>query len=142
MDFTILYVILACVGVVGLIILITWLLKKINVDVDDVVIILDPTETIIQFAKVVLIDMGISEKEVTFYTDVCIDTLEYLKVIPEDVGKETRISEGIEYARETLEAFDIELTPSRIQIIEILIPALWNLYYAVKATQTKVEIEK
>jgi len=142
MDFTILYVILACVGVVGLIILITWLLKKINVDVDDIVIILDPTETIIQFAKVVLIDMGISEKEVTFYTDVCIDTLEYLKVIPEDVGKETRISEGIEYARETLEAFDIELTPSRIQIIETLIPALWNLYYAVKATQTKVEIEK
>jgi len=142
MDFTILYVILACVGVVGLIILITWLLKKINVDVDDVVIILDPTETIIKFAKVVLIDMGISEKEVTFYTDVCIDTLEYLKVIPEDVGKETRISEGIEYARETLEAFDIELTPSRIQIIETLIPALWNLYYAVKATQTKVEIEK
>lgn len=139
MNYSILYIILVCIGVVGLIIFITWLLKKLKIDPEKIAVILDPMETIIKFTKIVLIDMGIPEKDVIFYTDICIDTLEYLKTLPENVGKETRISEGIVYAKEVLEAFDIELTPVRIELIETIIPALWNLYYAIEATQTKVE---
>ena len=139
MDFTVLYVILAAIGVVGLVVGISWLLKKLNVDVGKMLIILDPLETILKFVKVVLIDMGIDEDELDVYSGTILDTLEYLKTLDPDIGKETRIAEGKAYCEGLLIKFGVNLTPARVEIINQVIPALWNLYYAIQETQTEVE---
>lgn len=139
MNFTILYVILACIGTVGLIISIAYITKKFNVDTDKLIAILDPLETVFKFIRLVLIDMGIQEDELEIYSSTIFDTLEYLKTLDPTISKESRIEEAIAYCEGLLIKFGIELNETRTQIIRQLIPTLWNLSDAIKETQVEIE---
>jgi hypothetical protein len=134
MDFTILWIILSCIGVVGLIVGLTWLFKRLNVDITKLLIILDPLETIFEFIKKVLVDMGIEESELSVYSDVILDTFEYLKTLDENIGVETKIAEGIAYAEGLLVKLGVNVTNQ-------IIPILWSLYYAIEKTQTEIKLK-
>jgi hypothetical protein len=141
MDYTILWIILSCIGVVGLIVGLTWLFKRLNVDITKLLIILDPLETIFEFIKKVLVDMGIEESELSVYSDTVLDTLEYLKTLDPEIGIESKMAESTAYCEGLLVKFGIDVTPVRSEIIKQIIPILWNLYDAIQKTQTEIEFE-
>lgn len=127
----ILYIFLYVLGIAGVAIGVTYLIKKFNLKKEDVVDGIDIGMAIVTFAKNVAVDMGTSKEDAEKYGKLAFDTLEFMKAIVED-NKEKQIQEGIVYAFEHAEFFGIELNEEREYIISTLIKLAFNVYYAIE----------
>ena len=131
----ILYIFLYVLGIAGVAIGVTYLIKKFNLKKEDVVDGIDIGMAIVTFAKNVAVDMGTSKEDAEKYGKLAFDTLEFMKAIVED-NKEKQIQEGIVYAFEHAEFFGIELNEEREYIISTLIKLVFNIYYAIENCST------
>ncbi len=131
----ILYIFLYVLGIAGVAIGVTYLIKKFNLKKEDVVDGIDIGMAIVTFAKNVAVDMGTSKEDAEKYGKLAFDTLEFMKAIVED-NKEKQIQEGIVYAFEHAEFFGIELNEEREYIISTLIKLVFNVYYAIENCHT------
>lgn len=131
----ILYIFLYVLGIAGVAIGITYLIKKFNLKKEDVVDGIDIGMAIVTFAKNVAVDMGTSKEDAEKYGKLAFDTLEFMKAIVEG-NKEKQIQEGIVYAFEHAEFFGIELNEEREYIISTLIKLVLNIYYAIENCPT------
>jgi hypothetical protein len=127
----ILYIFLYVLGIAGVAIGVTYLIKKFNLKKEDVVDGIDIGMAIVTFAKNVAVDMGTSKEDAEKYGKLAFDTLEFMKAIVEG-NKEKQIQEGIVYAFEHAEFFGIELNEEREYIISTLIKLAFNVYYAIE----------
>lgn len=131
----ILYIFLYVLGIAGVAIGVTYLIKKFNLKKEDVVDGIDIGMAIVTFAKNVAVDMGTSKEDAEKYGKLAFDTLEFMKAIVEG-NKEKQIQEGIVYAFEHAEFFGIELNEEREYIISTLIKLVFNIYYAIENCPT------
>lgn len=127
----ILYIFLYVLGIAGVAIGVTYLIKKFNLKKEDVVDGIDIGMAIVTFAKNVAIDMGTSKEDAEKYGKLAFDTLEFMKAIVEG-NKEKQIQEGIVYAFEHAEFFGIELNEEREYIISTIVKLVFNVYYAIE----------
>lgn len=120
------------VGIVIVPICIGFLLKKFNIDIKLLFTGIDITKSIISFVKVMAIDMGVDKDKVDDFSEVILDTLEYMKNISDDVRKDVKIAEGVRYAKELAYSFGLELNDNKNTIINTIVTASYNLYDVLK----------
>lgn len=130
MDLTIFYVIL---GIVAISILILVLQKHFKFKSGEVHKYFDVMELVMDLAKPMLIEFGVNEEETDKYIDIGVDTLQYLESFAdEEIGRESKIAEGVKYAKDLLLAMDIDITPNQEIIIEKMIPYLYKFYFLIE----------
>jgi hypothetical protein len=130
MDYSILYVILISVAVIGLAILFYYLKRKHNIKNEDIFRRLDKTEMLISFGIAIAKDMDFGNTNtIENLKEVLLETLEYIKIIIDNENdSDVIINEAILKAKEMCLVFDIELNDEREYIIKAIITATFNLY--------------
>lgn len=140
MDYTILYWILAGIGLVGLTVLGTWILKKFNINTEDLLNGIDVGRSIIAFANKLLKTMNIDETkfDVDFYSDLIFDALDYVRSFGDEVTKEEKIASALDYINDVAESFDAHLDDNDIDILETVVILCFNMVESIqKGKETK-----
>lgn len=140
MDYTILYWILAGIGLVGLTVLGTWILKKLNINTEDLLNGIDVGRSIIAFANKLLKTMNIDETkfDVDFYSDLIFDALDYVRSFGDEVTKEEKIASALDYINDVAESFDAHLDDNDIDILETVVILCFNMVESIqKGKETK-----
>lgn len=130
MDYSILYVILISVAVIGLAILFYYLKRKHNIKNEDIFNGLDKTEMLVNFGIAIAKDMEFGDANtIENLKEILLETLEYIKIIIDNENdSDVIINEAILKAKEMCLVFDIELNDEREHIIKAIITATFNLY--------------
>ena len=134
MDFTILYVIGISLGVIGISILVKFLLNKYDINLIDLLRGIDIFKTAMIFIKLCLKEAGIPQEDLKKYSQLIMDSLQYITSLPNEIPKQEKIEEGVKYAIELCEVFGLEMNLDRKIIIEDIFTAAYNL---IEAFQTK-----
>lgn len=133
MDYTILYIIGFCIlaAVIGMVV--TYIMKKYKIDQKDIINGIDLTENIIVFVKATLRDMKFGNNDdVEMVTDIVIDTLHYIKAIPNEMTEDEKIFQATNYAIDLCNNLEIELNEERKQIINTVIVLVYNLVNSIE----------
>ena len=133
MDFTILYVIGISLGVISVGALIRFILNKYDISLVDLIMGIDIFNIALVFIKLCLKEAGISEEYIDKYAKLIIDSLQYIVSLPDEVPKQEKIDEGVKYAIELCDVFDLDVSLDRKVIIEDIFTAAYNLIEAFKA---------
>ena len=134
MDFTIFYVIAISLGVIGISILVRFLLNKYDISLIDLLRGIDIFKTAMIFIKLCLKEAGIPQDDLEKYSQLIMDSLQYIVSLPDEVPKQEKIDEGVKYAIELCDVFDLDVSLDRKVIIEDIFTAAYNL---IEAFQTK-----
>jgi len=134
MDYTILYWILAGIGLVGLTVLGTWILKKRNINTEDLLNGIDVGRSIIAFASKLLKTMNIDETkfDVDFFSDLIFDALNYVESFGDEISKEQKTAEIIDYINDIAESFDEHLNDNDIEILETVVILCLNMVESIQ----------
>lgn len=128
MNYEMFYIIAICIATVFVGALLSYVLKKCNIDSSDVAKNVDIANKILEFAKPTLTSMKFGdEKEIEAVSQVISQSLDYIKTITEDLGKEDKIKKATEYSVQLCSGLDIKLDKNRILIINSVIKLSYNL---------------
>ncbi len=102
--------------------------SRTKLESKDIEVSIDLTKTILMLIKASAKEMGLgNEHEINKIGEIVIDSLEYIKTIPNSVSKEDKINNGIFYVKELCESFNIELNEEKEYIIIELFKLGFNL---------------
>jgi hypothetical protein len=134
MDFSIVWWVLGCVGLFGLAILGAYLLKKFNINTEDLTEGIDIGKSIVAFASRLLKTMNIDETkfDIEFYSDIIFDALDYAKSFGDEVTKEQRIFSALDYINDVAESFEVTLSHNDIEILHTVITLCFNMQEAIE----------
>ena len=132
MDFTILYVIGISLGVIGIGALVRFVLNKYDISLADLIRGIDIFKTALVFINLCLKEAGIPQEDLEKYSQLIVDSLQYIVSLPNEIPKQEKINEGVKYAIELCDVFDLDVSLDRKVIIEDIFTAAYNLIEAFK----------
>lgn len=128
MDYTILYIIGFCILAAIIGVAVTYIMKKYKIDQKDISNGINTTQSIIVFIKATLKNMKFGDNDdIEMVTDIVIDTLYYIKAIPNEMTEDEKIFQATNYAIDLCNNLEIELNEERKQIINVVIGLIYNL---------------
>lgn len=133
------YVILISLGVVGLALGVSYLIKRYKIDTKDYLDGIDVTQMIITLIRSIARDMGVEEELIVKVSHIINSTLEYMRNLPEEFTKDERIIKGFDLAIDLCESFEIELNDDREYILFTLITVGFNLYETLQGEKNRGE---
>ena len=120
----IIYIIAGVVGAIGIVYVVQYFKNERDINI---IRLIDNKKTALNLVKLITKDMDIYDEHLKQIIKTTFDAVEYIEAQLENETDEKRINEGVQYVKEQLVEFDIELTEYRKEIIEMIFPIAYDI---------------